>query len=92
MQELGAIHDLAGRAGSYAVLSYSLDTTDPERGATMQKARELGAAIETHLLFFDLEWNLVPDDRADVLLAAPDLDFAGHHLRSLRRYRPYQLS
>ena len=59
MRELGAIHDLAGRAGSYAMLSFSLDTADPERGALMQKARELGAAIETQLLFFDLEWNLV---------------------------------
>ena len=39
MRELGAIHDLAGRAGSYAMLSFSLDTMDPERGARIQKAR-----------------------------------------------------
>ncbi len=92
MQELGAIHDLAGRAGSYGVLSYSLDTADPERGALMQKARELAAAIETQLLFFDLEWNLVPDERAEELLADPGLDFCAHHLRTLRRYRPHQLT
>jgi oligoendopeptidase F len=92
MQELGAIHDLGGRAGSYAVLSYSLDTADPERGARMQKARELGAAIETQLLFFYLEWNQVPDERAEELLAAPELAFCAHHLRNLRRYRPHQLS
>jgi oligoendopeptidase F len=92
MHELGAIQELAGRAGSYAVLAYSLDTSDPERGARLQKARELGAAIETELLFFDLEWNLVPDERAEELLAAPGLDFCGHYLRTLRRYRPHQLS
>ena len=92
MQELGAIHDLAGRAGSYAVLSYSLDTADAERGALMQKARELAAAIETQLLFFDLEWNLVPDERAEELLADPGLGFCAHHLRTLRRYRPHQLT
>jgi oligoendopeptidase F len=92
MQELAAIHDLAGRAGSYAMLSFSLDTMDPERGARIQKARELGAAIETQLLFFDLEWNDVPDKRADELLGAPELGFASHHLRNLRRYRPHQLS
>src|SRR5919108_5540980 len=92
MEELGAIHDLAGRAGSYAMLSFSLDTADPERGARMQKARELAAAIETELLFFDLEWNQVPDDRADELLEAPELAFCAHHLRTLRRYRPYQLT
>jgi oligoendopeptidase F len=92
MQELAEIHDLAGRAGSYAVLSFSLDTADAARGALMQRARELGAAIETQLLFFDLEWNLVPDERAEELLAAPELAFCAHHLRSLRRYLPYQLS
>ena len=92
MKELAEIHDLGGRAGSYAMLSYSLDTADPVRGALLQKARELGAAIETQLLFFDLEWNKAPDERADELLAAPELAFAAHHLRTLRRYRPHQLS
>jgi oligoendopeptidase F len=92
MHELAAIHDLDGRAGSYAVLSFSLDTTDPERGALMQRARELSAAIETALIFFELEWNQVSDERADELLAADELDFCRHHLRTLRRYRPHQLS
>ena len=92
MQELGAIHDLAGRAGSYAVLSFSLDTADPERGALMQRARELSAAIETTLLFFELEWNQVSDEGVDELLASDELDFCRHHLRALRRYRPHQLS
>src|SRR5919108_216195 len=92
MHELAAIHDLDGRAGSYAALSFSLDTTDPERGALMQRARELSAAIETALVFFELEWNQVPDERAEELLASPELDFCRHHLLTLRRYRPHQLS
>src|ERR671924_789068 len=92
MHELAAIHDLDGRAGSYAALSFSLDTTDPERGALMQRARELSAAIETALVFFELEWNQVPDERAEELLEAPELDFCAHHLRTVRRYRPHQLS
>ncbi len=92
MHELAAIHDLGGRAGSYAVLNFSLDTADPERGALMQKARELGAAIETSLLFFELEWNELEDARAEELLADPALGFCAHHLRTTRRYRPHQLS
>jgi oligoendopeptidase F len=92
MHELAAIHDLAGRAGSYAMLWFTLDTTDPARGALVQKARELGAAIETDLLFFELEWNQLPDERAEELLAAEGLDFCRHHLRNVRRYRPHQLS
>jgi oligoendopeptidase F len=92
MRELGAISDLGGRAGSYVVLSFSLDTADPERGALMQRGRELGAEIETLLLFFELEWNELPDARADELLAHEDLAFCRHYLRTLRRYRPHQLS
>jgi oligoendopeptidase F len=92
MHELGAIYDLTGRAASYALLDFTLDTADPARGALLQKARELGAAIETHLLFFELEWNQVPDERAEELLRAEGLDFCRHHLRTLRRYRPHQLT
>jgi oligoendopeptidase F len=92
MHELAAIYDLSGRAGSYAMLSFTLDTTDPARGALIQRARELGAAIETQLLFFELEWNELPDEQAEQLLSAEGLDFCRHHLRNLRRYRPHQLS
>ena len=92
MHELAAIHDLAGRAGSYAMLHFTLDTTDPPRGALIQKARELGAAIETQLLFFELEWNLLPEERAEELLGADGLEFCRHYLRTLRRYLPHQLS
>ena len=92
MQELAAIHDLGGRAGSYAMLGFTLDTADPARGALVQKARELGAAIETELLFFELEWNQLPDERAEELLAGEGLDFCRHYLRTLRRYRPHQLT
>ena len=92
MHELGAIHDLAGRAGSYAMLSFSLDTADPPRGALVQKARELGAAIETQLLFFELEWNLLAEEQANEMLESGSLDFCAHFLRTLRRYRPHQLS
>ena len=92
MRELAAIHDLAGRAGSYAMLWFTLDTTDPPRGALIQKARELGAAIETQLLFFELEWNLLAEEPAGELLAAEELDFCRHYLLTLRRYRPHQLT
>jgi oligoendopeptidase F len=92
MRELAEIHELGGRAGSYAMLDFTLDTADPARGALVQKARELGAAIETQLLFFELEWNTLPDERAERLLEAEELGFCRHYLRTLRRYRPHQLT
>src|SRR4051812_3365390 len=92
MQDFAALNDAIGRAGSYAALRFSTDTTDPARGALMQKVRERSTAISTKVLFFELEWAAVDDARADELLADDRLVFAAHHLRAARRYRPHLLS
>jgi oligoendopeptidase F len=92
MHELGELQELAGRAGSYAILNFSGNTADPARGALLQRMQEKATAIETALLFFELEWAALDDDRAEELLATEGLDFARHHLRSARRYRPHLLS
>jgi oligoendopeptidase F len=97
MHELERIHELIGRAGSYAALRFSTDTADPTRGALLQRVQERGTELETKLLFFDLEWAAVDDKLADELLAVPDggddeLEFCRHHLRTVRRYRPHLLS
>jgi oligoendopeptidase F len=92
MTELAAIQDLVGRAGSYGGLRFSTDTADPARGALLQTVEEQGTKLETLLLFFDLEWAALPDARADDLLSGEGLDFARHHLRRARRYRPHLLS
>ncbi len=92
MLELAEIHDMLGRAASYAALLFSTDTADPARGALLQRMQERATEIETKLLFFDLEWAALDDDRAEELLAAEGLDFCRHHLRSARRYRPHLLT
>lgn len=92
MKELAEIEELAGRAGTYAHLSFSIDTSDPARGALLQRVEEKGTAIETALLFFHLEWAALDDDRAEELLQTEGLDFARHHLKTARRYRPHLLS
>src|ERR671917_733339 len=92
MHELAALQELVGRAGSYAMLRFATATADPERGALLQKVQERATQIETALLFFELEWAALDDERAEELLATDGLDFARHHLRTLRRYRPHLLS
>jgi oligoendopeptidase F len=89
---LERINELAGRAGNYAALRFSTDTQDPANGALLQRVQERGARIETQLLFFELEWAALDDERADELLAAPGLETARHFLRAARRYRPHLLS
>jgi len=90
--ELGAIRDALGRAMSYAQLWFATDTQDERRGALMQKVEERATEITTSLLFFQLEWTALPDDRAEELLAHPGLDVARHYLRVQRRYREHLLS
>src|SRR5215216_1602397 len=70
MHELERIQEELGRAGSYAMLNFAGNTADPPRGALLQKVQEGATKIETTLLFFELEWAGLDDDRADELLAA----------------------
>ncbi len=92
MAELAAVGELAARASYYAGLAFSTNTADPARGALMQRVEERTTALQTRLLFFDLEWAALPDERAEELVSAPGLDFCRHHLRTLRRYRPHLLT
>jgi oligoendopeptidase F len=92
MQELAVINELVGKAGSYASLRFATDTADSARGALLQLVQERATEIETKLLFFELEWAALDDGRAEELLAAGELGFCAHYLRSARRYRPHLLS
>ncbi|MGA7397729.1 MAG: M3 family oligoendopeptidase [Solirubrobacterales bacterium] len=92
MTRLADISDRAGRALNYAHLRFAADTADPENGALLQMGSERATAIQTQLLFFDLEWAALDDEQAEKLLATPGLEFCEHHLRNERRYRDHLLS
>ncbi|HLM87030.1 MAG TPA: M3 family oligoendopeptidase [Solirubrobacteraceae bacterium] len=92
MSELAAIEELVARAGYYAALQFSTDTAEPANGALLQKVQEQETAIQTKLLFFELEWAALDDGHAEALLAGEGLEFCAHHLRNVRRYREHLLS
>ncbi len=92
MSELARIHDLVARAGYFAALRFSTDTAEPANGALLQRVQEQETAIETTLLFFELEWAALSDEQAEALLAGDGLEFCAHHLRNVRRYRDHLLS
>ncbi|MBU3691477.1 MAG: M3 family oligoendopeptidase [Solirubrobacterales bacterium] len=92
MSKLAGIGDLAGRALNYAHLRFAADTADPANGALLQMCSERSTAIQTKLLFFELEWAALDDERAEELLTTEGLDFCRHHLRLERRYRDHLLS
>jgi oligoendopeptidase F len=92
MKRLARISDLAGRALNFAHLRFAADTEDPAIGALLQRSAEQATAIQARLVFFELEWVEIDDERAEELLAADGLDFCRHHLRMERRYRSHLLT
>jgi oligoendopeptidase F len=90
--ELERIRSVVARAAIFARLRYAADASDQSRGAQMQRAQEAATAAETTLLFLDLEWAAIPDERAEDLLADAMLGRYANVLRSGRRYRPHLLS
>src|SRR5258705_10011827 len=92
VSELQTISELVGKAGTYAMLRFATNTADPSNGALLQRVQEQATVVETKLVFFDLEWAELDDERVEELLQADGLDTARHYLRTVRRYRPHLLT
>ncbi len=92
LREFEAIEEQGGKPGSYASLLFSTDTSDPVRGAFLQKMRERGTALTLPLLFLDLELAAVPEETLTPLLADPAVAPYAHYIRNTRLYRDHLLS
>jgi oligoendopeptidase F len=80
------------RALAFAHLCHAVDTSDAVIGSLVADLSERAAAVNSTVLFFDLEWNAVEDDHAETLLDDPALSTYRHHLQQIRSHRPHQLS
>ena len=89
---LAEVHDRAGRAYTYAYLSWSTDTEEPARGALLQRVREAYTRIGQSLLFVDVEWARMDPERARQLTAEPALAPYRHYLELKTEAREHVLS
>ncbi len=87
-----AMSRLAARIGSFSSLLYSTDTTDPARGALLQKVRERSSRTSTKMIFFGLELGKVPDDHFAGYMAAAELAPFHHFLEVQRESAKHHLS
>ncbi len=92
LDRLADVYEAAHRAANYAQLRFATDTTDPQRGALVQRVTERLADLSAELVWFDLEWVDVDDDRAATLTVQPALEPYRHHLETVRASKPHVLS
>ena len=92
VERLEKLSETMGRLGAFSYLNFSTKVNNPEAGAFMQKMKEFSSQIEKEIVFFELEWAELPDEKAEKLLRDPVLLRYHHYLRAARRYRPHLLS
>ncbi|MFW6176244.1 MAG: M3 family oligoendopeptidase [Thermoplasmatota archaeon] len=92
MDEYEGIYEQIGKVSSFANLYYSLDTQDPDRGALLQKSQKKRSEVKNQLVFFELEWQNIGEEKAKEYMESEELEKYKNYLRHWRRYTPYTLS
>lgn len=90
--EMEEIEQNSTRLTSYAYLNFATQSKNPEAGAFLQKLKEITSEFSKNMVFFDLEWASLEDEKAAYLLESPDVGKYRHYLTKLRKYRPHLLS
>lgn len=91
INELESVMELRRRLHCYAQLSWSVDTKNPEVGASLQGIRELLNSVTQTIVFFELEWIALSEEQT-IILKQPELEHYRYWLSKLRRYRNHVLS
>jgi oligoendopeptidase F len=82
----------SGKMGSYAHLIWSTNTEDPALGKLLQEASELGSELSQRLVFFNVEWLHIEDEKANRLILSEELSEWRHYLEVSRMYKNHILS
>lgn len=77
---------------AYASLMFSADTSDPRRGALLQRMQVEGTSIARHLIFFDLEIGKMPDSTFSRIVGDPALASYRHYLEHERAAAKHHLT
>jgi len=90
--EYESIYELMDKVESFAQLLYSTNTLDHERGALVQMVMEKNSEMRNKMVFFELEWLSLSDEKAKEYYQHPALAKYKHFLEAYRRFKPYKLS
>ncbi len=89
---LEALQTRLGKLATFAFLNFTTQVDNAPAGAFYQEIRELLSQVEKNIVFFELEWNTLPEEQVSSLLRDATLLPYRHYLNSMRRYKPHQLS
>lgn len=92
VRELESLYEQMDRPAVYAMLLHSGKTDDPKNGAILSRTQEMRTEINKHLIFFDLEWVVPPEETARAIVAQPSLARYRHWLEQKRVWKPYYLT
>jgi oligoendopeptidase F len=92
LDEADELEQELSRLQVYSYLRLSMAASEVEANDLATFSRDRGAEIENALVFLGLEWIALDDERADALLASPELAPYEHKLRVEREEKPYVLS
>ena len=91
LKEFEALQERLVRAHTYSYLNWCTQMDDSERGALLQKVREVSTQIRQKLLFFELEWVQLEHSQAEKLLKSTALTPYRHYLECERLTKPHVL-
>lgn len=79
------------KMGAFAHLQWTTNTEDPAYGKLLQEITELSSTIQQKLVFYDVEWLNMDDDKAQKIIEDPKLESYRHYLETSRRYKEHTL-
>lgn len=77
---------------NFASLLFAADTSDPARGAFLQKMRETHSQITIKMMFFELELMEAPEEQMALIVTDPVLEEYRHYVWAQRLFREHHLS
>jgi oligoendopeptidase F len=92
LEETDELEQDLSRLQVYSYLRLSMAATDVEANDLNTFSRDRIAEIENALVFIGLEWIALDDEKANEILAAPEIAPNEHKLRVEREEKPYVLS
>jgi oligoendopeptidase F len=92
MDNFEAMSVLGFKPMAYAQLMFVTNTQDPQRGALLQKVREITSRINTHLVFFEIEIGRIPTNVFAKLIEDSVLDAYRYYLQKIQAQAHHHLS